>query len=58
MFDLEKAFDKVWHNGLIWKLLNFQLPIAYIRYIYNFLTERIAYITINQSSSFPVLLQT
>lgn len=58
LFDLEKAFDKVWHHGLIWKLLNFHLPIAYIRYIYNFITERLAYITINHSSSFPVFLQT
>jgi len=58
LFDLEKAFDKVWHHGLLWKLLQFHLPVAYVRYIYNFLSNRLAYISINNSSSFPIFLHT
>jgi hypothetical protein len=56
LFDLEKAFDKVWHEALIYKLLSFKLPVAYIRYIYNFLTNRLTYVTINSSLSHPVFL--
>jgi len=58
LFDLEKAFDKVWHQGLLRKLLQFHLPVAYIRYIYNFLSNRIAYININNASSYPIFLHT
>jgi len=58
LFALEKAFDKVWHQGLLRKLLHFHLPVAYIRYFYNFLTNRIAYININNASSYPIFLHT
>lgn len=56
-FDLEKAFDKVWHAGLLHKLHSFMLPECYIRYIHSFLTNRMAYISINESLSHPILLK-
>jgi len=56
LFDLEKAFDKVWHTALIYKLQSFRLPITIIRFIYSFLTNRLAYISINNSTSHPIFL--
>ena len=38
--DVEKAFDKVWHAGLIDTLINIDLPLLYIRYINSFLSDR------------------
>ena len=35
--DVEKAFDRVWHNGLRFKLLNLNLPPLLTRWISNFL---------------------
>jgi len=29
--DIEKAFDKVWHPGLVYKLIQFQLPIQQLK---------------------------
>ena len=39
--DVEKAFDKVWHNGLRFKLLNLNLPPRLTRWISNFLKDRV-----------------
>ena len=54
LFDLEKAFDKVWHAALLHKLRSFRLPITYLRLIFNFLTNRLTYISINNSTSHPI----
>ena len=56
LFDLEKAFDKVWHRGLMFKLLTLKLPIAYLRLIYAFLSNRIAYVYIHNSCSHPIFI--
>jgi len=56
LFDLEKAFDKVWHRALLYKLQFFQLPVSYLRFIFNFISTRIAYISINNSLSHPIFL--
>lgn len=39
-FDIEKAFDKVWHNGLISKLLLFEFPPHLISIIGSYLEGR------------------
>ena len=39
--DVEKAFDKVWHNGLRYKLLFLDLPPFLTRWISNFLKDRV-----------------
>ncbi|KAL4143370.1 hypothetical protein QTP88_005708 [Uroleucon formosanum] len=40
--DMEKAFDRVWHDGLIYKLkTNTRLPINMIKLIKSFLSDRL-----------------
>ena len=38
--DVEKAFDAVWHEGLMFKLISLHLPTEMIRWIYNYLKGR------------------
>jgi len=40
VFDIAKAFDKVWHNGLIYKLHKIKLPKKMGQWIMNFLQDR------------------
>ena len=39
--DIEKAFDRVWHNGLRRKLIDMNMPAPLLRWISNFLKDRI-----------------
>lgn len=39
-FDVAKAFDKVWHNGLIYKLYRLNLPDRLVLIIKDYLSER------------------
>ena len=55
--DLKQAFDKIWHNGLLYTLLNI-LPLHFCRIIKSFLTNRnfnIKYLNTTASSSFIAL---
>ena len=55
--DVAKAFDKVWHNGLKFKLLNLGLPIIIEKILCNFLYNRKAKINIgNDYSNYITLL--
>lgn len=38
--DIEKAFDTIWHNGLVFKLNKFGFPIYLQKIIMSFLSER------------------
>ena len=38
--DLEKAFDKLWHNGVLYKLLKDEAPLPLIKIIASFLLNR------------------
>ena len=38
--DLEKAFDRLWHRGLIYKLLEENVPMPLVKMIASFLTNR------------------
>ncbi|GBP54298.1 RNA-directed DNA polymerase from mobile element jockey [Eumeta japonica] len=40
LLDMEKAFDRVWHDGLIYKLMDTSLPPALTRVVANFLQRR------------------
>jgi hypothetical protein len=39
-FDISQAFDKVWHEGLISKLIDIKLPIYLIKWIESYLKNR------------------
>lgn len=49
--DIEKAFDKVWHDGLIYKLHLVGIPIYLINIIQNFLSNRTFIVKYNNSFS-------
>ncbi|CAI6345283.1 unnamed protein product [Macrosiphum euphorbiae] len=49
--DMEKAFDRVWHNGLIHKLLGTRTPINLVKLIKSFLTNRQFFIKISHHQS-------
>ena len=55
--DISKAFDKVWHNGLRYKLKNSPIPNYLIRIISNYLQDRTAKIRIGNyiGPEFPLL---
>lgn len=38
--DVEKAFDRVWHNGLLYKMFKLRFPLTLIKTIRSFLSER------------------
>lgn len=52
-FDIEKAFDRVWHAGLIYKMHRQKFPIHLIRLIHSFLTERTFAVYLDQDHSLP-----
>ena len=47
MRDVSKAFDKVWHNGLKYKISNLQLPSIITKLLCNFIDNRTASISLN-----------
>ncbi|GBP74901.1 RNA-directed DNA polymerase from mobile element jockey [Eumeta japonica] len=38
--DIEKAFDRVWHSGLLYKLIENRIPPALVRTVASFLKDR------------------
>ena len=46
-FDICKAFDKVWHNGLIYKLSKAEVPDYIINWIQSFLMNRKFCVNVN-----------
>lgn len=55
--DVQKAFDKVWHNGLKFKFLEVNLPDILLRTHCNFLDDRVASIKIGQHIGPAIQLQ-
>lgn len=51
LLDIEKAFDSVWHNGLIFKLINYGFPICLIKIVKSFLCERYFCVNVNNEYS-------
>ena len=49
--DVEKAFDKVWHDGLILTLINLGVPTIFVRYIKSFISQRYMYFQIQDLES-------
>ena len=46
-FDVEKAFDNVWHNGLGYKIFMLDLPSGMTRWFSDFLVGRVIQVNVN-----------
>ena len=55
--DVAKAFDKVWHKGLKYKLISIQLPDITTKLISTFLNNRTASIKVNEYTGAPFNIQ-
>lgn len=51
MLDIEKAFDSVWHNGLIYKLNAFGVPGYLLKLIKSFISDRSFMVSLNGTYS-------
>lgn len=51
LLDIEKAFDSVWHDGLIFKLTKMKLPTYLIRMINSFIRNRQFAVHVNDRES-------
>ncbi|GBP21147.1 RNA-directed DNA polymerase from mobile element jockey [Eumeta japonica] len=51
--DIEKAFDRVWHSGLLYKLIENRIPPALMRTVASFLKDRDFYVTVEDATSDP-----
>lgn len=51
LIDIEKAFDRVWHNGLLHKLVKIRTPHYLIKVIASFLTDRTMSVKVQNSLS-------
>ena len=45
--DVEKAFDKIWHNGLRFKIFQLDLPTKMTRWLSDFLVGRLIQVNVN-----------
>ena len=44
---IEKAFDNVWHNGLMYKIFQLDLPTKMTRWLSDFLGGRVIQVNVN-----------
>ena len=49
--DIDKAFDRVWHDGLRYKLIKANIPVNFIRWISNFIKDRKIQVKIENEKS-------
>ena len=56
-FDYAKAYDKVWRDGLIDKMITQNIPRRYIRYVKTFLSQRKTRVEVNNTMSQQFLLK-
>ena len=53
LLDIEKAFDSVWHKGLLYKLHRCNYPLFLTKLISSFLSDRSSFVDINGFHSEP-----
>lgn len=51
LLDIEKAFDTVWHEALIFKLNNYNVPLYIIKFIDDYLSNRAFAVNVRDKSS-------
>jgi hypothetical protein len=51
LFEIASAFDKVWHKGLIYKLIKAKIPIYLIAWIKDFISNRTFTVEVDDASS-------
>ena len=56
-FDYEKAYDKVWRHGLLYKMQELGLPRKFIRFTRSFLSGRVTTVKVNETRSRRFLLK-
>ena len=56
-FDYAKAYDKVWRDGLLHKMLNYGIPDRFVRYTRHFLSGRWTQVEINNVRSKRFMLK-
>lgn len=54
LLDVEKAFDNVWHDGLVFKLHRFNLPTYLVKIINNYLSNRTFRVSLQGANSDPL----
>jgi retron-type reverse transcriptase len=55
--DIEKAFDTIWHSGLLYKLSKFEFPTRLIQLISCFLSKRKFRVSVEGEMSTPREMQ-
>ena len=58
LIDISKAFHRVWHAGLLYKLIKLDLPLNYVRWINSYLTDRTEFVCANGSRSVATTIET
>ena len=53
LLDIEKAFDRIWIDGLIYKMFSGAYPSIIIRLIYSYLSNRTLRVKVNNNKSLP-----
>lgn len=50
-YDVEKAFDSVWHKGLLFKMIKYKFPTYIVKLVKSFITKRSFHVSINGCTS-------
>lgn len=53
LLDIQKAFDKVWTDGLLYKLIQLKFPATTTKLMHSYLTDRTFYVKQKADSSTP-----
>lgn len=48
VMDIEKAFDSIWHDGLLHKMINLNIPVQIVKIIKSFLSNRSFFVKIKK----------